>query len=208
MASTRRIGKESSKTRALLLDATQELMLAEGYAAVSSRRVAATAEVKPALVHYYFPTMDDLFVALFRQGAERSMERYAQAAESSRPLRAIWNLSKEQPGSVLLMEFAALSRHRPAVRSEMAAYARRFRKMELRTVRRVLEHHEIDPSVITAEAVVLLMTGLSLTLTLERELGLSTGHKQAVALVEGLLLEYEPEPPASSASLQEATVGS
>ena len=193
MASTRRIGKESSKTRALLLDATEQLMLTEGYAAVSSRRVAATAEVKPALVHYYFPTMDDLFVALFQRGAEVSMERYHRAAESDRPLRAIWQLSKDQRGALLLMEFAALSRHRTAVRTEIADYARRFRKLELKTVRQVLARHGIGEDVISAEAVVLLMTGLSTTLTLERELGVSAGHKQAVALVEQLLEQYEPE---------------
>lgn len=192
MASTRRIGKESSKTRALLLDATETLMLEEGYAAVSSRRVAATADVKPALVHYYFPTMDDLFVALFRRGAERNMERYARAAESDRPLRAIWRISKDQRGALWLMEFTALSRHRTAVRAEIAAFGRQFRKLELTVVRQVLARHAIDESVVSAEAVVLLLTGLSTTLTLERELGLSTGHKQALALVEQLLDEYEP----------------
>jgi AcrR family transcriptional regulator len=194
MASTRRIGKESSKTRALLLDATEKLMLEEGYAAVSSRRVAAAAEVKPALVHYYFPTMDDLFVALFRRGAERNMERYTRAAESPRPLRALWQISTDQRGSLLLMEFAALSRHRTAVRAEIAGYGRRHRQLQLQAVRRVLDEHGIDESTITAEAVVLLMTGLSTTLSIERELGLSTGHKQALALMDDLIERYEPEP--------------
>ncbi|HET6949285.1 MAG TPA: TetR/AcrR family transcriptional regulator [Acidimicrobiales bacterium] len=194
MASTRRIGKETSKTRALLLDATERLMLEEGYAAVSSRRVAAAADVKPALVHYYFPTMDDLFVALFRRGAERNMERITGAAESEQPLRALWQLSNEQRGAVLMTEFTALSRHRTAVRSEIAAFGRRFRKLQLRAIGRTLDRHGIDGSVVTAEAVAVLMTGLSTTLTLEREVGMSTGHTQAVALVEHLLHRYEPAP--------------
>jgi AcrR family transcriptional regulator len=194
MTSTRRIGKESSKTRGVLLDATEKLMLDEGYAAVSSRRVAAAAGVKPALVHYYFPTMDDLFVALFQRGGERNMDRFARAAASSQPLRAMWQLSKEQRGALFLMEFAALSRHRPAVRAEIASYGRRYRQLQLRAVRQVLADHGIDDSVITAEAVVVLVTGLSTTLTIERELGLSTGHKQAVALMDELLERYEPRP--------------
>ena len=193
MASTRRIGKESSKTRALLLDATEKLMLDEGYAAVSSRRVAAAAGVKPALVHYYFPTMDDLFVALFRRGAERRMERLTQAAESDRPLRSLWQLSREQRGAVLLTEFAALSRHRTAVRAEIAAYGRRFRQLQQRAIRRALDDNDIDRSIVTAEAVAVLITALSTTLTLEREIGLSMGHQQALALMEHLLQRYEPE---------------
>jgi AcrR family transcriptional regulator len=39
-------------TREALIEATAQIMLGEGYAAATSRRVAAKAGVKPALVHY------------------------------------------------------------------------------------------------------------------------------------------------------------
>jgi AcrR family transcriptional regulator len=39
----RRIGAKDSKTRAQLLDAAERLLLEEGYAAVTSRRLAASA---------------------------------------------------------------------------------------------------------------------------------------------------------------------
>ena len=42
------------------MDAAEQLLLEEGYAAVTSRRVGARAGLKPQLVHYYFRTMDDL----------------------------------------------------------------------------------------------------------------------------------------------------
>ena len=50
-------------------------MLDDGYAAVSTRRVGATAGTDKALVHYYFGTMDALFIALLtaeRGNAARS----------------------------------------------------------------------------------------------------------------------------------------
>lgn len=50
-------------------------MREEGYAAATSRRVAAEAGVKQALVYYYFPTMDDLFVEVLRAGAETALTR-------------------------------------------------------------------------------------------------------------------------------------
>lgn len=194
MTSTRRIGKEGSKTRALLIDATERLMLDEGYAGVSSRRVAAAVHVKPALVHYYFPTMDDLFLAVFRRGAERNLERFARAVDSDQPLHALWQLSKEQRGSVLVMEFSALSRHRKAVRAAIAEYGERFRQMQLEVVRRVLDDGAVDVPGVTAEAIVVVLTGLSMGLVLEREIGMSTGHQDAVDLVEQLLERYEPAP--------------
>ena len=70
--SPRRIGAVDSKTRAQLLDAAELLLLEEGYAAVTSRRVAAKAGLKPQLVHYYFRTMDDLFVEVFRRRADEN----------------------------------------------------------------------------------------------------------------------------------------
>ena len=77
--SPRRIGAEDSKTRAQLLDAAEQLLLEEGYAAVTSRRVAAKAGLKPQLVHYYFRTMDDLFLEVFRRRAEENLARFERA---------------------------------------------------------------------------------------------------------------------------------
>lgn len=70
-------------------------MLEEGYAAVTSRRVAAKAGLKPQLVYYYFRTMDDLFLALFRRRAALGLERQALALASPQPLWALWDLSRD-----------------------------------------------------------------------------------------------------------------
>src|SRR5262249_22294781 len=52
MALERRNSEESSGTRNAILDATEAIMREEGYAAVSSRRVAEKAGLKSQLVHY------------------------------------------------------------------------------------------------------------------------------------------------------------
>jgi AcrR family transcriptional regulator len=50
-------------TRAAILVAARELFAAQGYAGTSVRSIATTAGVDAALVHHYFGTKDDLFVA-------------------------------------------------------------------------------------------------------------------------------------------------
>ena len=70
MGSARRIGAPDAKNRGVLIDAAEKLLLEEGYAAVTSRRVAEKAGLKPQLVHYYFRTMEELFLAVFRRMAE------------------------------------------------------------------------------------------------------------------------------------------
>src|SRR5204862_1290886 len=97
--SPRRIGAEDSKTRAQLLDAAEHLLLEEGYAAVTSRRVAAKAGLKPQLVHYYFRTMDDLFVQVFRRRAEQNVERLRKAVEADGSLRNLWALNADSRGA-------------------------------------------------------------------------------------------------------------
>jgi AcrR family transcriptional regulator len=70
MTSARRIGAPDAKNRGVLLDAAELLMLEEGYAAVSSLRLAEMAALKPQVVQYYFRSMDELFLAAFRRRAE------------------------------------------------------------------------------------------------------------------------------------------
>ena len=66
MAATPKTKDTDAGARERLMEATAQIMRDEGYAAATSRRVAARAGVRSALVYYYFPTMDDLFLAVLR----------------------------------------------------------------------------------------------------------------------------------------------
>jgi len=65
MSTTSRRGRRpgSPDTRAGILAAARESFAAKGYAGTSVRAVAAAAGVDAALVHHYFGTKDDLFLA-------------------------------------------------------------------------------------------------------------------------------------------------
>ena len=194
MTSPRRIGSEDSATRTALLDAAQALMLEEGYAAVTSRRVAARAGLKPQLVHYYFRTMDDLFLALVRRGGEQNLARQARALQSPQPLRALWAFSNERGGTALTMQFAALARHRPAIGSEIGAYAEEFRVRQLASLTESLREHGIDPDELPPVVVLVFMTSLSRMLVMEEGLGMSLGHAETRALIERWLTQVEGPP--------------
>src|SRR2546425_3882141 len=116
MPSSRRIGAQDSKTRAQLLDAAERLLLEEGYAAVTSRRVAAKAGLKPQLVHYYFRTMDDLFIEVFRRRADRDLAGFERAVAADGSLRNLWRMNTDQRGAAFIIEFVALANHRKAIK--------------------------------------------------------------------------------------------
>ena len=127
MPTRRRKSDDNSTTRDALLDAAEALMREEGYAAVTSRRIASRAGL-PNAIHYYFATMDDLFIELFWRGANRSLTEQAKALRSPQPLWAFWDLLLERRNGDLNTEFVALANHRKAIRAEIAKSPRVFIK--------------------------------------------------------------------------------
>lgn len=189
--SERRIGATDSKTREQLLDAAERLLLGDGYAAVTSRRVAAEAGLKPQLVHYYFRTMDDLFLEVFRRRAEANLERFDRAIAADPSLANLWKLTADPRGAAFTVEFAALSNHRKEIRTEVAAYAERFRVAQLRALKVALAEHGAGG--VPPEAVLLLMTGLSQIIGIERNLGVTTGHKATLAFIDSAVASLQAD---------------
>ncbi len=190
MTSDRRMGAESSKTRGVLLDTAENLMLTEGYAAVGVRRVAREAGVTPALIHYYFRTLDDLFLAMLRRNRERGEESLREIATSDRPLHALWERGSHSSGAGLITEFLALANHRKTIRSEIAETSARFREAELEIVGSALAGRTDVPPV----AVSALIAIVSRSLALEDAMGLTVGHVELMELVRGQLDALEPAP--------------
>src|ERR1700742_1958845 len=196
MTSARRIGAPDAKNRVLLLDAAEQLMLEEGYAAVTSRRLANKAGLKPQLVHYYFRTMEELFLEVFRRRAEEGLEVHAQMLQSPQPLWALWRFGTDPAFTRISMEFMALANHRKEMRAEIAYYAERFREGERQAMATALQRYGVDNKDVPPVVWSVLMSSLSRFLVLEQAIGMSAGHAETVQLVEDYLrrLEGEPQP--------------
>ncbi len=191
----RRLADERSKvgreaTREALIEATAQIMLEEGYAAATSRRVAARAGVKPALVHYYFPSMDDLFVAVLRDKAESGLQRQRQAMAETEPLHALWQLSGAQDAQ-LFTEFLAMANHRKAIRSEIVSYAMRFRDLEEGAMTLAMKARGIDLQLFPPVVLSMIMGSLARMVLHEQGLGISRGHDEARAFIARCLERFE-----------------
>lgn len=182
--SPRRIGGNNSKTRALLLDAAERVMLKEGYAAVTSRKVAAKSKVTGQLVHYYFPTMDDLFLALWRRFVSSNMEQQKRALASAEPLRALWDFTCHVAGTALEVEFIALAHHRKSLRKEIARDGDRFRNMQIEILSRAMNDYGFENDEGLAEVLTVVLTSVSRSIIMEKDLGVSVGHARTSAYAE------------------------
>lgn len=198
MASSRRLGVKSSKTRNLLIEAADLLLTEEGYHAISARRVAERAGLKPQLVHYYFQTMDDLIVAVFQRACEQDFEQHERALADSQPLKALWRLHANRSDTKRMMEFIAIGSHRETLRAEIARAAERFRNLQAAAVAKALETRGIDAAACPPGAMVLLMAAISRALVMETELGVNVAHADLRRMVETFLDYLEPSAGAAS----------
>lgn len=211
----RRIGRPDAKNRTALLDAAEQVMMEQGYAALSARSVADKAGLKHQLVYYYFHTMDELLLAAFQRRAEEGLRAQARALASANPLRALWEFGNDARHAALTTEFVAMAGHRKAIRTALAEYSTRFRDVEIAAMDTLLRRYEIDTSVWSADLVAVMMTSLSRLLVLERAIGVTGGHDAVLAFVENQLgqLERGQSPTAESghgkraASERGSTVG-
>jgi TetR/AcrR family transcriptional regulator len=194
MGSARRIGTPDAKNRGVLLDAAEKLLIEEGYASVTSRRVAEVAGLKPQLVHYYFRTMEDLYLAVFRRMAETGFEVLATALASPQPLWALWRFSTQPEATRLTMEFMGLANHRKALRTEIVHTAERFRAEQNKAIAAALRRYGFDSADVPPVVWTVFATSVSQALIVERALGMTTGHAETFAYCEKWIRRLEGEP--------------
>ena len=194
MTTPTRAGKRDTGTREKLLDACAEIMLEEGYAAATSRRVAEKVGVPRAVVYYYFPTMDDLYLAVLKRGTQANLDVQRRALSSDRPLHALWDLTIDPRGGQLVMEFMALGNHRKEIRAELAAGAERFREAQVAALTYILREHNGDGA-LPPEVVSVVIAAVGRLIVIESGLGITTGHEKTLELVTQYLQRFEAPRP-------------
>jgi AcrR family transcriptional regulator len=188
-----RRGSTTSATRTAILDAAEKLMLQEGYAAVTYRVVATRADVAAGLVQYYFPTLDELFLALLARNTDRVVKQIEATTQTQQPLRAIWRYASNKAGATLMMEFMALANHRKAIRKEIGRGGERVRQAQLEVLTQRWSDYELGYDDLTPAALLFLMNSIPRMVLLEEAFGTRTGHADTVALITRFLDRVEPQ---------------
>ncbi len=167
-----------------------------GYPGVTYRAVAAKAGVTPGLVQYYFPTLDDLFLAAIRRRSKQNLERLAEALRTNadQPLRVLWKYSRDESTSALTTEFLALGNHYKSIRSEIAEATEQVRRLQLDALETTFGTKDIAIGDLSQSALLFVLTGIPKLLRLEKGVGVSTAHAEVVEAFEQFLDSAEPSP--------------
>jgi AcrR family transcriptional regulator len=193
MARARPRPVDESATRTALLDAAEALMVEHGYAAVTTRRVAATAGANSGLINYYFGTLENLFVDLFRRRSERSLNRLGQVLDDPQPLWALWEQIYDPSSNAIVMEFIALANHRKALKEEIASYSRQHRRLQIERLTTVLGGYGVDLERWPVASLLVVMAGTARFLLIEESFNVDIGHPEAKALIEREIHALEGE---------------
>ncbi|MEU7801208.1 TetR family transcriptional regulator [Micromonospora arborensis] len=143
---TRRTGRRPGNpgTREAILDAARTAFAERGFDAASIRAIAGTAEVDPALVHHYFGSKDQLFLAAMNLPLDPGQlvpkmlagDRDGVGERMVRIFLGVWDSPAGSAGVALL---------RSAVSNEWTArLLREF--ITTQVLRRVLEQLDVDPA--------------------------------------------------------------
>jgi AcrR family transcriptional regulator len=187
---------ENSVVRIGLVDAAEQLIREEGYPAVTARNLAEKLNLKRQIVHYYFHSMDDVFIAVIRKNTETMKAKLEAAMSSDEPLRALQEINRDPAQAILSMELNALANRRPAVRAEVSRAAVELRDLQTQVLARHLEQRGMTPGMQPVVATVLL-TSLAQVLALEAAIDVSRGHAETMEFVDACLRAFAEgrEPP-------------
>jgi AcrR family transcriptional regulator len=193
MRSPNRVGGESS-TRDALLNSTEQIMLEDGYAAVTYRNVAAKAGASLGSLQHHFPSLDDLFIGVLRRYSERNREMLVNGlhANPDDTLGVIWAHSGDELSTALLMEFVALANHRKSIHAEIAEVTEEYRRIQLDALTENWGKLDSPMEDLTPAAVLFLLGCLPKWMLLEASFGATGGHAEICALVQRYLNRAQP----------------
>lgn len=162
-------------------------MINEGYAAVSSRRIAQEIGLNAATIHYYYPATDDLFIALHQRMTEQQLTNIEAVLASSNPLKKLWKYQSDWTKAALSLEFCALANHRKAIQDVVAEVTDKARALQATALQRSMGDAASPAGEIPAVALAAILVAIARLLANEERVGITCGHEEVRGLVEKLL---------------------
>jgi AcrR family transcriptional regulator len=174
-----------------LLDAAERLLLTEGYAAITTRRVAAEAGVNHGLVHYYFGSVENLLVRVLERFTTRLTARQRALYDNPDvPFLEKWRqamrylVGDDIEYEKIWLELQALAWNNPDLRERVARVNDEWRTVLKDAFAEPRERYGID---MPLDALVALVITFNEGIMLERAQGISTGHRELLAWIDAWL---------------------
>ncbi|MEO8322600.1 MAG: TetR/AcrR family transcriptional regulator [Actinomycetota bacterium] len=181
-----------------LLDAAERLLIAEGHAAISTRRVAEEAGMNHGLVHYYFGSMEELFVQVLERFTGRLIDRQRAMYAEDVPFIDKWRtamsyLDSDQASGYqkIWFELQALAWNRADLRHRVARVNAEWRAVLTDAFERAARDYGIDTEAFPVPAIVSLVMTFNEGMILEGLSGVGEGQQPLLDAIDGWLQKLE-----------------
>jgi AcrR family transcriptional regulator len=181
-----------------LLDAAERLLIKVGHAAVTTRLVSQEAGINHGLVHYYYGSMEELFLAVLERFTARLIvrQRAMYAADTTflvKWRKAMGFLEEDLAAGYpkVLLELEAMGWNRPAMRKRIAAVINEWRKVLTEAFAPAMEQYGIADGPLGLEAMVALVMTFNQGIHLERLSDVSQGHAALLRAIDRWLASLE-----------------
>jgi AcrR family transcriptional regulator len=191
-----------------LLNAAEELLVEIGYAAITTRNLAERAGVNHGLVHYYFGSMEDLFLRVVERFTERLIDRQKAMYTAPTPFVDKWRQAMRfleedaQSGyHKVWLEIQALGWNDERVRARIQEVNRQWAAVVNQAFEAGLAELGVDRRRYPTKAVVALVVTFNQGMILEKLSGVDSGHRELLRMVDRTLERlWEAQSDASSAT--------
>ena len=182
-----------AETEDRFLDAAERLLAETGHAGITTRRLAEEAAANHGLVHYYFGSIENLFVRVLERFTDRLIERQRRMYSSDAPFIEKWRtamryLDADRDYQRVWYELQALAWSRPELRGRVTKVDDAWRSVLREALSEPLERYELP---IPLDALVALVVTFNEGIILERLSGIETGHAELLAWIDAWLTEKE-----------------
>jgi AcrR family transcriptional regulator len=186
-----------SATAEAFLDAAERLLIEVGYGGITTRRLAAEAGANQGLVHYYFGSIDELFVQVLERFTARLVERQREMYAADVPFvekwQAAWRFQEQDLETVyskIWMELQALSWNHADLRPRVERVNAEWRAVLREAYTRAAREYELGDDFPVEGLVALTMT-FGQGFALERLEGIAEGHRALLDWIERWLQSLE-----------------
>ena len=176
-----------------LFDAAERLLIEDGYAGLTTRRVAAEAGVNHGLVHYYFGSMEELLLQVLERFTARMVERQTAMYQADVPFLDKWRtamrwLEEDVQGGYpkVWCELQALAWNHREMRERLVRVDEEWRRLLRTHFGSALDEYGVD---FPLEAVVALVVAFNKGMQIEQLSGIEAGHKELLGWIDGWLAE-------------------
>lgn len=192
------ISEARSANEEAFLDAAERLLVSSGYAGISVRRLAEEAGANHGLVHYYFGSMEELFLRVLERFTDRLIERQRAMYSADKPFIEKWRAAMryldediEAGYPKVWFELQAMAWNRPDMRERVARVNVEWRQVLTDAFATAAKGYGLDRRRFPVAAMVSLVMTFNEGLMLERISGISTGHDELLGGIDRWLQELE-----------------